>query len=171
MIEREKTYLLKSLPDLKDVDSKIFVDVYFPKTSKHPNLRLRQKGDSYELTKKYPLKDDPSTQVEHTIPLTKEEFELFSKLPGKRVAKRRYFYEYNGTCIEIDVFLEELAGLVLGDVEFETEEEKEKFQMPPFCLVEITNEKFIAGGMLCGKSYEDIQLKLNTFSYKPIYTP
>ena len=34
-------------------------------------------------------------------------------------------------------------------------EEKDAFVAPDFCLVEVTQELFIAGGMLCGKRYAD----------------
>ena len=69
---------------------------------------------------------------------------------------------------EIDVFQGALKGLVLVDVEFETVEEKDAFEMPEFCLVEVTQEEFIAGGMLCGKSYEDIEEGLKRYNYSRI---
>ncbi len=37
--------------------------------------------------------------------------------------------------------------------------------MPDFCLVEVTQEDFVAGGMLCGKSYEDIKADLDRYGY------
>ena len=61
--------------------------------------------------------------------------------------------------------LNKLDGLVVVDFEFGTEEEKLAFEMPDFCLVEVTQEEFIAGGMLAGKSYEDIKEKLEEFGY------
>lgn len=169
-IEYELTYLAKKLPkDLKKSPSKILIDIYFPNNVIHPNLRLRQKGDKYELTKKSPInKKDASLQTEETIELTKEEFEALAKGDGKRLKKRRYFYEYEGKTAEIDVFEEELKGLVLIDFEFKNREEQNKFEMPDFCLVDITQEEFIAGGMLAGKSIKDIQKDLNKYNYKTI---
>ena len=43
--------------------------------------------------------------------------------------------------------------------------EKDSFVMPEFCLVDVTQEKFGAGGMLAGKSYEDIEQHLKRFGY------
>ena len=40
--------------------------------------------------------------------------------------------------------------------------------MPDFCLAEVTQEEFIAGGMLCGKSFEDIKDKLEKFGYRGV---
>jgi CYTH domain-containing protein len=65
----------------------------------------------------------------------------------------------------VDVFRDALDGLVLVDFEFETEAEKDEFPMPDFCLVEVTQEEFLAGGMLCGKSYDDIASDLSRFGY------
>ncbi|MFT4326523.1 MAG: hypothetical protein ACMXYK_03415 [Candidatus Woesearchaeota archaeon] len=168
MIEREKTFLVKSLPkDLHTAPSKEIIDVYFPKTKVHPTLRLRKNGDRFELTKKEPVtKGDASVQKEQTIILTEEEFALFNTLEGKRVHKIRYAYPYKDTIAEFDVFQGPLKGLAVVDFEFESEEEKERFIAPDFCFVDITQEDFIAGGMLCGKRYEDIEEELARFDYE-----
>jgi len=72
IIELEKTYLLKYIPeDLKNFPNKDYFDIYIPKTSEHPILRIRKKGDEYEMTKKYPVNwQDTSKQHEFTIPIT-----------------------------------------------------------------------------------------------------
>ena len=41
--------------------------------------------------------------------------------------------------------------------------------MPDFCLADVTQEKFIAGGMICGKSYEDIEKELKRFNYVKLF--
>jgi len=166
MIELELTYLAKSIPEgVKE--GKEMLDIYIPKSAHHPILRIRKNGDKYEMTKKSPVKDgDSSVQKEHTILLTKEEFKELSQLEGKRVSKTRYIYNHNGRNAEIDVFHGELKGLVLVDFEFDSEEEKENFEIPDFCLAEVTQEKFLAGGMLCGKNYGDIEKNLERYGYK-----
>ena len=40
--------------------------------------------------------------------------------------------------------------------------------MPDFCLADVTQEVFIAGGMLCGKKYESIRVPLEHLGYKKI---
>ncbi|MGM5483748.1 MAG: hypothetical protein ACQER9_02415 [Nanobdellota archaeon] len=172
MDELEKTYLAKKLPEnLKSCNFKEIIDVYIPKSSDHPKLRLRKNGNKFELTKKKPVNDvDASHQEEQTIILTETEFNVLNKqLEGKRVRKIRYFYDYKDRIAEFDVFQDDLAGLVVVDFEFTTLEEKDNFQMPDFCLVDITQEVFIAGGMICGKSYEDIADKLEKFEYSKLF--
>jgi len=169
-IELELTYLAKEIPkDLNKFECKRIVDIYFPKSDLDRKIRLRQNGDKYEITKKYPLKGrDSSVQVEETINLTKEEFEEFLVIEGLRLEKRRYNYNCNGRIAEVDVFEGDLKGLVVVDFEFQTEDEMKKFQMPNFCLVEVTQEKFLSGGSLAGKKYEDIEKELNRFEYKKL---
>ena len=172
MIELEKTYLARKLPnDLKNSKFKEIIDAYIPKQSKHPTLRLRKNGAKFELTKKEPINEgDSSEQNEQTIILTEAEFEaLNSQVDGKRVRKLRYFYEYKGRIAEVDVFQDALLGLVLVDFEFESSQNKNSFEMPDFCLADVTQEDFIAGGMICGKSYEEIKDKLDSYNYTKLY--
>jgi CYTH domain-containing protein len=124
----------------------------------------------YELTKKIQVNEnDASNQIEQTILLNEEEFNLISTLSGRKLHKIRYFLEYEKRTAEIDVFQGELRGLVLVDFEFDDELELNNFKMPDFCLADVTQEVFIAGGKLCGKTYSDIEKKLKEFSYLPLY--
>ena len=171
MLELEKTYLAKNLPqNLKDYTFKEIIDIYIPKNADHPVLRLRKNGDAYEMTKKQPIVDsDASRQIEQTIILSKEEFGALEKIEGKKTHKFRYYYDYKGNIAEIDIFMDDLAGLAIIDFEFKTDQEKDFFLMPDFCLADVTQEKFLAGGMLCGKKYEDIKKDLDRFNYQKLF--
>jgi CYTH domain-containing protein len=168
MIEYELTYLPKYLPeDLKNCRYKEIIDIYIPASERHPNLRLRKNGDKFEMTKKILVNEsDSSEQIEQTIVLSEDEFSALAAVPGKRVHKNRYYYDYHGRTAEIDIFLDDLAGLVVVDFEFASSEEKNNFVIPDFCLADITQEEFVAGGMLCGKKYEDIEDELKRFGYE-----
>lgn len=169
-IELEKTYLARFLPvGLKKSPSKEIIDIYIPKKAEHPVLRLRKRGDKYEITKKQPVQGtDSSEQYEHTIILTKDEFTALEKVSGKKVRKIRYYYNHNGVQAEVDVFQDGLRGLVLVDFEFKEVADKNNFAMPDFCLVDVTQDKYFAGGMLCGKKYSDIKSHLSDLRYKKI---
>jgi CYTH domain-containing protein len=169
MIELERTFLVRSLPaGLDKCRSREVIDVYVPASAEHPTLRIRKSGDSFMIIKKEPVDGDASHQEEHTIRITEAEFNEFMKLDGKVVRKIRHYYEHEGRTAEIDVFQDGLMGLVLIDFEFQTKEEKDSFRMPDFCLAEVTHEKFVAGGMLCGKKYSDIEEPLRRFGYSGI---
>jgi len=68
----------------------------------------------------------------------------------------------------VDVFQDDLVGLVLVDFEFKEVADKNNFDMPDFCLTDVTQDKYFAGGMLCGKKYTDIQDHLDELGYKNI---
>jgi CYTH domain-containing protein len=171
MIELERTYLIKKIPEnLKNCRFKEIIDVYFPKSSIHPKIRLRKNGDKFELTKKEPVNDDDLSELkEQTIIFTEKEFNELNKLEGKRIRKFRYYYEYEERIAEIDVFQDSLKGLILVDFEFSNIEEKNNFLMPDFCLAEVTQEEIFAGGIVCGKSFEDIEKDLMKFNYKKVF--
>ena len=107
--------------------------------------------------------------IKQTIILTEAEFEALKSLDGKKTHKIRYYYNYNGRVCEIDVFQGDLLGLVVVDFEFDDEDTMNKFEMPEFCLIDITPEEFIAGGMICGKKYSDVEADLEKFGYKKLF--
>src|SRR3989344_722894 len=162
MQELERTYLIKTIPNwLEKLPHKEILDIYIPSSAEHPVLRIRKVGNKYETTKKEPIRGgDSSDQLETTTALTQEEYAELAELKGKRVRKIRYYLTEKNHTFEIDVFQGGLKGLILVDVEFKTAREKDVFVMPDFCLAEVTQEKFCAGGMLCGKKYEDIKKEL-----------
>ena len=168
MIELELTYLAKYLPEnLKESENKKITDLYIENGTGHCDLRARQNRNKFEITRKRPVDPkDISKQMETTIELNETEFKSLSTSNCKKVAKTRFFYDYNGMTAEFDVFAEELLGLVMVDFEFKSEAEKDSFVMPDFCLADVTQEDFIAGGILAGKKYADIENKLNQLGYK-----
>ncbi len=168
-IEMEKTYLAKFLPEgLKDCRSKEILDIYVPKGSAHAKLRIRKSGETYTITKKNPVGASASIQNEENIAILPEEFEAFAGMDGNRMRKIRYYYPYQGLTAEIDVFLEQLEGLVLVDFEFNEEKKLNDFIMPDFCLADVTEEEEIAGGVLCHHSFASLEEMLERFSYKKI---
>ena len=171
-LELERTFLLKYKPEgLEKSKSCEIIDVYFPKKARHRVLRLRSRdGQKFEMTKKVQVnQNDLSEQEEHTILLSREEFDALSLAEGKEVHKKRYYYELpGGRTAEIDIFLDKLSGLAVVDFEFRTREEKEKFEAPDFCSAEITPDEELAGGILAGGEYSRIEKHLEKYKYKKI---
>jgi CYTH domain-containing protein len=169
-LEQEQTFLAKSLPSgLSSLPNKEIIDMYIPAGSPHAHLRIRKNGDKYVITKKVQLDpQDATTHHEHNIELDEAEFTSFKDIPSRRLSKIRYFYPYKGKTAEIDVFTGKLTGLVLVDFEFSSLAEMKSFVVPDFCLVDVTQEEFVAGGILAGMNYADIADDLARFNYKPI---
>jgi hypothetical protein len=68
----------------------------------------------------------------------------------------------------VDIYFEALEGLAVIDFEFENDEDLEAFTMPSICLADVTQEKMLAGGMLAGKSYQDLRPTLDRYNYRPL---
>jgi len=171
-VEMELAFLPTKLPDeIMGVEPKRVTDIYFSDDSDLlTKLRLRQKGSTFEMTKKVVLDPaDPSVQQEYNIPLTESEFLKLSKVEGREVVKDRYVVDVDGHQAEIDIFRGHLAGFGLVEFEFSSEEDKAAFVAPDFCGAEVTQEDFIAGAYLAGKSYDDISPELTRYGYNPIH--
>lgn len=169
-LEFERTFLVRRLPELSGVRSKRIVDIYFPEElSVHPRLRLRRTGDRFELTKKTPSSTlDASEHVEVTIQLDAREYEALSSSSARSLEKVRYYLQVGGRPAELDVFAGRLKGLALIDFEFSGRDEMESFVPPEICLADVTQETFIAGGILAGRSLVDISADLSRFDYAPV---
>jgi len=169
-LELERTFLAKYLPeDLASFPSREVCDIYVKGESEYLNLRLRSNGGKYEITRKERINDDDaSRQIETTINLVKEEFDHLAKFTERKLCKQRVDYVLDNVKIEFDIFDGEFKGLVLVDIEFEDEQTKDSFATPDFCLADVTQEDFIAGGFLFSRSYEDIEMYLQKYNYKQI---
>ena len=66
---------------------------------------------------------------------------LMDNREGGIVAKRRYYMPYGKHLIEIDVFERHLEGLMVAEVEFETEDEANAFVPPDWFGAEVTSDK------------------------------
>ena len=171
-VEYELTYLAREIPsEISKALPTRLVDIYIPEDpDAHPHLRLRRKGDKYEITKKLPLDEtDTSEQSEQTITLEQGEFESLSSGHSRLVEKDRYTVVIDGRPADVDVFSGKLEGLVLIDFEFLNAADKQAFTPPACCLADVTQEEFVAGGYLSGKSYAGIQSGLTRLGYQPLH--
>lgn len=168
LIEIERTFLVAEIPGwIEKMQPEDMTDYYLPSDmNTHPKLRLRQKGDRYEITKKSVLADgDASQQLESTIELSSLEFEALRDCPSRKVSKRRYSMDNEKWITEFDVFTGSLEGLILVDFEFKNEKAMREFVAPDYCGADVTQEDFIAGGMLAGRTLDDIASDLNRLGY------
>jgi CYTH domain-containing protein len=153
LTEREKRFLLVTLPDGLDTTYRHIEDLYFQDT----RLRLRKITDAVgqllelKLTQKFLNRDQAASERKITnLYLSQTEYELFAKLPGRTLHKRRYSYEAWGRLYSIDVFERHLAGLMLAEVEYAQHDPIPA--IPPFALKEVTDDVFFTGGHLASLS-------------------
>lgn len=158
-LEKESTYLLTSLPEVvKNWKKEYTKDIYLPPEADHPMIRLRRRGESFFMTKKYPkVAGDFSTMVEETIVLTESEYKYFeTHVPGLELEKNRYSLREATYTIEVDEYLGKLSPLIVMDIEWDND--VEELDLSSFKIgKDITQLNALAAGNLAGKRYEDIK--------------
>ncbi|HVF43148.1 MAG TPA: hypothetical protein VM936_09060 [Pyrinomonadaceae bacterium] len=164
-VERERRYLLRELPPglgLSDPHTQI-TDNYVTGT----RLRLRKVRDprtnewTLKLTQKHaPAPPDFSRALITNFYLSPYEYEVLSVFEGNEIRKNRYPYEHEGRRYSVDVFLGPLRGLILAETDFETDDELDSFQAPPFALLDVTPEEAFTGARLVELTAEDLRAEL-----------
>lgn len=134
-MEIERKFLIHNLPkDYKTYPHKELEQGYL---STNPVVRIRKSDNDYILTYK-----DSGLMIreEYNLPLTKEAYEhLKPKADGILIHKIRYRIPFQEKhTIELDVFLDELAPLILAEVEFSSREEAEAFVPPDWFGEDVT---------------------------------
>ena len=135
-MEIERKYLVRELPaDLEQYESKKIAQGYL---CTEPVVRIRRSNDDYYMTYKG---DGLMVREEYNLPLTKDAYEhLRPKIDGLLIAKTRYLIPLdNKLTAELDVFEEDLNGLVIVEVEFDTIEEANTFTAPDWFGEDVTN--------------------------------
>ena len=134
--EIERKFLVDELPaNLEEYD---FHDLEQGYLNTAPVVRVRKEDDTYYLTYKG---RGFIEREEYNLPLTEEAYlHLVAKSDGKIISKRRYRIPFNGYTIELDVFKEPFAPLVLAEVEFQTLEEANAFVPPAWFGRDVTSE-------------------------------
>lgn len=133
-MEIERKYLVKTLPENLDTYPCRQLEQGYLSTA--PVVRVRKDNDKYELTYK---SKGLMVREEYNLPLTKASYEhLKQKADGRIITKKRYMIPYGAYTIELDIFENDLAPLVLAEVEFATEEEANTFIAPEWFGEDVT---------------------------------
>ena len=164
-VERERRYLLRSLPPGLAVTDPHFqiTDNYITAT----RLRLRKarwvptNEWTLKLTQKYTPQPPDFTRTRiTTIYLDEAEYEVLSVFEANELRKNRYPFEHGGRLYSVDVFLGDLRGLILAETDFDTDAEMDAFPAPPFALADVSREPLFTGASLVGLTAEDLRAAL-----------
>lgn len=134
-MEIERKYLVKELP--KDLDSYPKRELEQGYLCTSPVVRIRKDNEKYELTYK---SKGLMVREEYNLPLTQESYEhLKTKVDGRIISKTRYMIPLDSNLtIELDIFHEDLAFLLLAEVEFPDEESANHFTPPDWFGKDVT---------------------------------
>ncbi|CAN7211884.1 CYTH domain-containing protein [Rhizobium sp. LjRoot254] len=121
------------------------------------SIRIRTIDDEEaRLTLKIGIDEMARHEFEYEVPI-EDARELLDLARGGRIAKTRYKVEHQGHIWEIDVYEGDLKGLVVAEVELESEDEKAA--LPPWLGREVTGERRFSNQALAegslGKDWRD----------------
>ena len=137
-MEVERKFLVPEPPDLSGADANEIEQGYLA-TGSDGEVRLRRKGDSLFLTAK---RGDGLSRDEAEVELDGETFErLWPLTHGRRLHKRRHVVPQGDLDIEVDVYAGDLEGLVVAEVEFDSEEAARAFEPPGWFGGEVTGDE------------------------------
>lgn len=133
-MEIERKFLIQTLPEGLEQYPCQRIEQAYLNTS--PVIRIRRKDEQYILTCKG---QGLRSREEHELSLTAEEYRnLLAKAEGRIVVKRRYLIPCGPYTVELDVFEQPVANLLMAEVEFPTEEEADAFSVPLWFGREVT---------------------------------
>ena len=138
MFEIERKYLVKQ--GIHNVIAKIrphqITQAYLV-NEKSKSVRIRIMDEVAYLTIKSDMIGITRKEYEYEIPVN-EALSLIESFDLKMLKKKRYKVDFNSKTWEIDVFDENLDGLVLAEIELQREDEK--FEIPEWVGLEVTSD-------------------------------
>jgi adenylate cyclase len=102
------------------------------------SVRVRFEGDQARLNIKQLLIGPSRHEFEYTIPLA-DARRLMDMANGGGTEKTRHYVRYAGMLWEIDEFLGENEGLIVAEIELESE--SQDFAQPPWLGEEVTGDE------------------------------
>ena len=156
-LEIERKFLVPTPPEwLPDCDSEHVRQGYLAIEPDGAEVRVRELAGTSTLTVK---SGHGETRRECEIPLDDDQFTaLWELTSGRRLRKRRHYVEHDGQTIEVDVYEDELDGLVTAEVEFDSAEASEAFEPIDWFGADITGESDYANQALASSGLPNHEL-------------
>jgi hypothetical protein len=161
-IERKRIYILENLPAPLTRAAQhwqIFDDHTAGAGLRLRQIRLPQTGGWFRVNEKievFSTENGLTEEITRAV-LSEEEFAGHGNHGEKELRKNRYFYDHQGREMAIDVFLANLWGLILAQVNFAGADEMERFSTPEFAVLEVSGSRFFRGENLVQASFEEVK--------------
>lgn len=134
--EIERKFVVTRTDFLSELGGERIVQGYVAKEPGAMTARVRIRANEAFVTLKGPCVGCARDEYEYPIPLADAEEILAHYCRGRIVCKTRHLYRYHGHTYEIDVFTGRHSGLVIAEVELDTE--NEAFDRPDWIGDEVT---------------------------------
>jgi len=151
--EIERKFLIdqQKWDNLNKPEGKLFRQGYIL-TDSDKTIRVRATESKGFLTIKGQTIGATRMEYEYEIPLT-EATELLDNFAVSELSKTRYEIIFNGKLWEVDVFLGDNKGLIVAEIELESEDET--FDLPDWVNTEVTEEAKYYNSNLTVKPFKD----------------
>jgi CYTH domain-containing protein len=137
-VEVERKFLVPDTPDLDDTESDEIEQGYLA-IGADGEVRLRRKGEKLVLTAK---RGAGISRDEAEVELDPEVYErLWPLTEGRRLHKRRHVIPHGDLTVELDVYEGDLEGLVVAEIEFDSEDDAGRFEPPDWIGEEVTGDE------------------------------
>lgn len=111
---------------------------YICSSPEENTVRLRQMGDTFFLTVK---SQGLLVRKEYETEITRQQFDtLWPSIQHGKMVKTRYTFTEKHVEMTLDIFKYDLKGLQMIEAEFETEQEAGRFDVPDYCIKEVTHD-------------------------------
>lgn len=148
-IEIERKFLLKN-DNWRDGAVGVHYKQAYLNEKGDNTVRVRIEGDKAKLTIKGKSSNISRLEFEYDIPMEDAEA-LFTLAKTPIVEKFRYKIMYAGNCWEVDEFLGMNRGLVVAEIELESE--TQSFEKPDWIGMEVSGDKRYTNANLARKPY------------------
>lgn len=142
-MEIEKKFRIRKLPENLEKYDCIHIEQGY--LCRGPIIRIRKANETYILTYKSKTNLDEAqfgTRISNEVelPLNQEAYQhLKEKVDGSLIIKDRYKIPLKeGRIVELDIFHGYLEGLQFAEVEFDSTEQAEQFQMPDWFAEDVS---------------------------------
>lgn len=164
MQEIERRFWLDQLPKKKYSDEQEIVQGYYT-DQKNTNSRIRKckttKSTTYTQTIKHGkwlVREEIETKI------TAQAWKKLRPAAEKTsLTKTRYILKHQKHEIEINVFHDDLEGLILVEVEFESKKEADTFKVPERFGVELTNNEYSTSYYLAKNGKKDLEKSVKPY--------
>ena len=139
-IEIERKFLIKEKP-FSIAKRSLKINQGYIINEKSKGIRVREKGDDYFLTIKG--NNIGISRLEYDFPISKEDAKelIFHFCKTTLIEKTRHYIEHKGHTWEVDEFHGKNNGLIVAEIELESEDEK--FEIPDWLGEEVTqNDRY-----------------------------
>ncbi len=152
--EIERKFLVLSDAYKQEAFTNTLVKQGYLSSQPERSVRVRQKGDKAYLTIKGISNENGTTRFEWEKEIsTAEAQELFKLCEPGMIEKNRFEVRCGHFVFEIDEFLGENEGLVMAEIELETE--NDEFEKPAWLGQELTGNKHYYNSYLISNPYKN----------------